>query len=135
MLNKNVKKNSSWIKDTKGGTPKLDNKKIKNPNPQNIDKKKDLERKTIWRDWVTWNISPTNQNIILEIISWVKKNKILNTFLKEKSKKITAPMKFIWQIEEKATNPFLSLCVEAQKGANSIPQKKKNKKIKEKTLK
>lgn len=135
MLNKKVKKNNSWIKEIKGGTPKLDNKNTKKPNPQNIDRKKDLERKTICRDWVIWNISPTNQNIILEITSWVKKNKILNIFPKEKSKKTTAPIKFIWQIEEKATKPFLSLWREAQKGANSIPQKKRNKKNKENTLK
>ena len=47
MLNKKVKKKSSWINEIKGGTPKLDKRNTKNPNPQNIDKKKDLERKTI----------------------------------------------------------------------------------------
>jgi hypothetical protein len=82
-----------------------------------------------------WNISPTNQNIILEIISCVKKNKILNIFPREKSKKIIVPIKFIWQIEEKATKPFLSLCNEAQKGAKIIPQKKKRRKDRQNTLK
>lgn len=135
MLKRNVKKNNSWMKEIKGGTPKLDNKKIKNPKPQNIDKKKELERKTICRDWVIWNISPTNQNIILEIMSWVKKNKILKTFPKEKSKRIIVPIKFIWQIEENATNPFLSLCNEAQKGERIIPQKNRKSENKQNILK
>jgi hypothetical protein len=34
----------------KGGTPKLDKRKTKKPNPQNIDKKKDLDKNTICRD-------------------------------------------------------------------------------------
>jgi hypothetical protein len=135
MLNKKVRKNSSWIKEIKGGTPKFDNKKTKNPSPQNIDRKKELDKKTICRDWVIWNISPTNQNIILEITSWVKKNKTLNTLPKVKSKKIIVPIKFIWQIEEKATNPFLSLCSEALKGESNIPQNKKNREIRQKILK
>ena len=135
MLNKKVRKNNSWIKEIKGGTPKFDNKKTKNPSPQNIDRKKELDKKTICRDWVIWNISPTNQNIILEITSWVKKNKTLNTLPKVKSKKIIVPIKFIWQIEEKATNPFLSLCSEAQKGESNIPQNKKNREIRQKILK
>lgn len=135
MLKRNVKKKSSWIKEIKGGTPKLESKNTKNPSPQNKDKKKELDKNTICRDWVIWNISPTNQNIILEITSWVKKNKTLNTFPKEKSNKITAPMKFIWQIEEKATNPFLSLCNEAQKGESNIPQKNKKREKRQNRLK
>ena len=56
-------------------------------------------------------------------MSWVKKNNTLNAFPREKSKKITAPIKFIWQIEEKATKPFLSLWREAHKGESNIPEK------------
>jgi len=50
ILKRKVRKKSSWIKEIKGGTPKLDKRKIKNPNPQNIDKKKDLDKNTICRD-------------------------------------------------------------------------------------
>jgi hypothetical protein len=40
------------MKEIKGGTPKFANRKVKNPKPQNMDKKKELDKKTICRDWV-----------------------------------------------------------------------------------
>lgn len=72
-----------------------------------------------------WYIIPTYQNIIPEIISCVRKIRTDILLLINELNITIKAMKFIWQIEEKATSPFLSLWVEAQKGANKRPPRKK----------
>lgn len=115
----------SWEKVINGGTPKLERIKNINPEPKDKERTKELDKNGIWRLKEMWYIIPTYQNIIPEIISWVKKIKTDILLLIKELKTMMRAIKFIWQIEEKATRPFLSLWVEAQNGANKRPPKKK----------
>jgi len=113
---------NSWKKEMNGGTLKLDKKNTKII-ILNIMLIWDIfDKKTICRECVIWYNVPTVQNMMHEIISWVKNTKTQAVFLIETDIKTIRPEKFIWLIEEKATNPFPSLCVMAQNGARIAPK-------------
>ena len=109
----------------KGGTPKFERIKNINPEPKERERIKELDRNGIWRLKEIWYIIPTYQNIIPEMMSWVKKISTDILLLIKELKTTIRAIKFIWQIDEKATSPLLSLWVEAQNGANKRPPKKK----------